>query len=95
MQPYTRSGAEVHYASDKSDERLVRSVDVDILDWDDVDFDRWTFSTLDRPSVNNVGKRERKVKLFQVCVYNARRDEPMGVYAIHINYKVGGKVKRR
>lgn len=95
LQPYARSGADVYYASDKSDERLVRSVDVDILDWNDVDFDRWTFSSLDRPSVNNVGKRERKVKLFQVCAYNRRLNEPMGIYAIHINYKVGGKVKRR
>ena len=67
---------------------------MDIFDWNDIDFNRFTFNTLDRPMIVNTRKKAKKVKLFQVIVKNEREKEPFGLFAIHVNYKVGGKVKR-
>ena len=94
LQPFARSGGEIYYATDKEYRQLVRSANVDIFDWNDIDFERFTFNTLDRPVVINTRKKAKKVKLFQVVVENGRDREPFGLFAIHVNYKVGGKVKR-
>lgn len=94
LQPFARSGAEIYYATDKEYQKLARSANVDIFDWNDIDFSRFTFNTLDRPSVVSVRKKAKKVKLFQIIVENSRAREPFGLFAIHVNYKVGGKVKR-
>ena len=93
-QPHARSGGEIYYATDKLYEKLARSYNIDIFDWNDIDFTRWTFNTLDRPAITNARKKAKKVKLFQVRVENARESEPFGIFAIHINYRVGSKVKR-
>ena len=93
-QPYTRSGGDIYYATDKEYAKFIRGYNIDIFSWDDVDFDRWTFNVLDRPNIENARKKQRKVKLFQVRVDNARLNEPFGLFAIQINYRIGGKVKR-
>lgn len=94
LQPYSRSGADCYYQTDKEPEYLARSTDVDIFDFNDVDFDRWTFNTTDQPTVLNLRKKVRKIKTLQVIVRNGREAEPFGLYAIHINYRLAGKVKR-
>lgn len=93
-QPHARSGGEIYYATDKLYEKLARSYNIDVFDWNDIDFTRWTFNTLDRPAITNARKKAKKVKLFQVRVENARESEPFGIFAIHIHYRVGSKVKR-
>lgn len=93
-QPHTRSGGTIWYATDKEYEKAVREYNVDIFDWNDIDFQRWTFNSLDRPMVVNARKKAKKVKLFQVKVVNDRMHEPFGIFAIHINYRIGSKVKR-
>ena len=94
FQPFARSGGEIYYATDKEYEKFARSANVDIFDWNDIDFQRFTFNTLDRPMIVNTRKKAKKVKLFQVVVKNERDKEPFGLFAVHVNYKVGGKVKR-
>ena len=93
-QPYTRSGGSVYYASDKDFEKLVRSYTMDIFNWEDIDFNRFTFNTLDRPQIVNTRKKKKRIKLFAVVVENANMMEPFGLLAIHINYKMGGKIKK-
>lgn len=94
LQPFARSGGEIYYATDKEYEKFARSANVDIFDWNDIDFQRFTFNTLDRPMVVNTRKKAKKVKLFQVIVKNGRAAEPFGLFAIQVHYKMGGKVKR-
>lgn len=94
LQPYSRSGADCYYQTDKEPEYLARSTDVDIFNFNDVDFDRFTFETMETPTVLNLRKKVRKIKTLQVIVRNGRANEPFGLYAIHINYRVAGKVKR-
>ena len=94
IQPYARSGAAVYYATDKEYWTLARDFNMDIFDWDDIDFDRFTFNTMDRPQITALRRKAKKVKLFQVRVKNAREREPFGLCAVCIRYRTGGKIKR-
>ena len=92
-QPYTRSGGNIYYATDREYAKLARGYKVDIFNWDDIDFNRWTFNTLDRPNVVPARKKANRVKLFQVRVENEEPNELFGLTAIQVNYKRGGLVK--
>ncbi|MDO5602816.1 MAG: hypothetical protein Q4G07_08610 [Oscillospiraceae bacterium] len=91
--PYPRSGAELYYATDREYEEKAKSFNTDIFNWNDIDFDRFTFNTMDRPAVSAVKRKAKKVKLFQVRVKNAREREPFGLFAVCIRYRTGGKIK--
>lgn len=93
-QPYSRSGATIFYATDKEYAKSVREYTIDVFDWNDIDFNRWTFNTLDRPTIAPTRKKAKKVKLFQVKVENDDLNERFGIFAIQINYRMGGKIKR-
>jgi hypothetical protein len=92
-QPYTRSGGNIYYATDREYAKQARGYKVDIFNWDDIDFNRWTFNTLDRPNVVPARKKANRVKLFQVRVENEEPNELFGLTAIQVNYKRGGLVK--
>lgn len=93
-QPYSRSGGSIYYATDKDYATLVRDYTIDVFDWNDIDFNRWTFNTLDRPTIAPTRKKAKKIKLFQVKVENNTLNERFGIFAIQINYRMGGKIKR-
>ncbi|WP_059005250.1 hypothetical protein [Bittarella massiliensis (ex Durand et al. 2017)] len=91
--PYQRSGIEVYYSSDEEGERLVAQENIDLFDWERMDFGRFSFRTIQVPSVLATGVKERKIQLFQLKLRNAQLDEPFGFVSISITYGVGGKVK--
>ena len=92
--PYSRSGGEMYFITNKDYERLGRSYNIDIFDWNDIDFNRFTFNSLDGPVVVPMRKKAKKIQTFQLKVENARPNEPFGLLAIQINFKVGGLVKK-
>lgn len=92
--PSTRSGGDVYYITNRDYERLGRSYNIDIFDWGDIDFDRFTFNTLDGPVVVPIRKKAKKIQLFQLKIANEREREAFGVLAMQINFKTGGKVKK-
>ncbi len=93
-QPNTRSSGKIYYATDREYDRLVREYTMDVFSLDDIDFERFTFNTLDRPMVVATGKKAKKVKLFQVRVENDANNEPFGIIAMQIDYTVGGRIRR-
>lgn len=93
-QPYSRSGGEIYYLTDKIFEKQTKRFTIDIFNWNDIDFDRFTFNTLDRPVIVPARKKARRVKLFGVCVRNHNLNEPFGIYALQINYKRKGKIRK-
>ena len=91
---YTRSGGEIAFITNRDHERLGRSYNIDIFDWDDIDFNRFTFQTMDGPVVVPMRKKAKKIQTFQLKVGNERLNEPFGLLAIQINFKMGGFVKK-
>lgn len=92
--PYNRSGGELWFVTNRDHERLGRSYNIDIFSWDDIDFNRFTFSTTDGPVVVPMRKKAKKIQTFQLKVGNARPDEPFGLLAVQIHFKTGGMVKK-
>ncbi len=93
-QPYTRSGGEILYMSDRETARAAYGYELDILDFGDIDFARFCFNALDRPAIVPGGKKAKKVKLFSVRVANSKLNEAFGLEAIQIEFRAGGKVRR-
>lgn len=91
-QPYHRTSGYIYYRTDKDAEYLARRYTADILDWNNIDFNRWTFRTLDRPYVVHTGKKAKKIILFQIKV-SSPVDEPLGIYSINYIYSMAGRVK--
>lgn len=91
-QPYSRSGAEVYFATDKFYKKFAAGFDIDIFDWNDIDFNRFTFNIMDRPTIGHIRRKCKKVKLFQLICENERA-EAFGLSAIQAEYRVTSKIK--
>ncbi|MFR9162189.1 MAG: hypothetical protein ACLVJ8_18410, partial [Ruthenibacterium lactatiformans] len=84
----------VHFGNPQSGDVQRQPYNIDIFDWNDIDFNRFTFNSLDGPVVVPMRKKAKKIQTFQLKVENARPNEPFGLLAIQINFKVGGLVKK-
>ena len=70
IKPYTRSSGTIYACKDGNPRQFLRSGTMDILDWDDVDFDRFTFNTNDSPQDIFFKKKVKKYKRLQIIVEN-------------------------
>lgn len=91
--PYQRSGIEIYYNTDEDVDQLAMQENIDLFDWENMDFGRFSFRTIQVPNVLATGVKERKIQLFQLKLRNAQLDEPFGFVSISITYTVGGKIK--
>lgn len=92
--PFARGSGEILITTDKALDRSAGSYTTDILNWDDVDFDRFTFNMRGEPRVKVFPKKQRKVMFFQMAVRHTAADEGFGVAAMRIAYTVGGLTKK-
>ena len=93
IKPYTRSSVTVYTATDRIHETKIRHATMDILDFSDIDFERFTFNTLDTPQVIALNKKVKKFIVLQLIFENNAKDEGFGVYGVQTQYAVGGYVK--
>lgn len=91
-QPYVRSGGRVSYASDRSFAEEVKSWDSVFFSWDDIDFEDFSFDTMDRPEAIRCGRKMYGVELFQVKAASSE-DRPFGIYAIQVDFETAGRTK--
>ena len=66
---------------------------MDIFDFGDVDFERFTFNTLDNPQVKAFNKKVKKFIVLQLIFENDSIDEGFGIYGVQVQYAIGGYVK--
>ena len=93
IKPYVRSSVTVYVATDRAHETSIRYSTMDILDFSDIDFSRFTFNTLDTPQVVPLNKKVKKFIVLQLIFENAEVDEGFGIYGVQTQYAVGGYVK--
>lgn len=93
IKPYTRSSAQISVKTEK-DERDIRSAQMDILDWEDINFERFTFNTSDSPQVVPFNARVKKYITLQIFVKNEEFNEGFGVFGIIKRFSRGNYVKR-
>lgn len=95
LKPYARSGAKVLFRTDADAVGWEAAKgDMDIFDWSDLDFSRFTFNANDGPMEIPFERKVKKYKRLQIIVKNDAVDEGFGVYAIVKHYVTGNFAKR-
>lgn len=96
LKPMNRSSGTVYFRTDKSGggEQAVARDTMDIFDWEDIDFSRFTFKSDDGPQEIFFQKKIKNYKRMQIIIRNAEVDEGFGVYQITKHYVVGNFAKK-
>lgn len=94
IKPFLRSSAKVLVRADGEAEREIRYDTMDIFSWEDIDFDRITFSSNESPQEIFFNVKVKKYKRLQIIVRNEGLSEGFGVFEIAKTYTVGNYAKR-
>jgi hypothetical protein len=94
LKPYARSSGTIYIAKDGNAREKLRSGIMDIFDFNDIDFDRFTFNTNDSPKDIFFRKKVKKYKRLQIIVENDAVNEGFGILQIVKTYTVGNYAKQ-
>ena len=96
IKPYARSSGTIYFRSDRTggEEREVARKTMDILDFTDIDFERFTFNTDDSPQEIFLNRKVKNYKRLQLIVRNSEVNEGFGIFQITKHYVVGNYAKR-
>lgn len=92
LSPYRRSSVNIYYRI-KGELRLIKHSTVDIFDFEDIDFTRFSFNTDDSPMIIPTNSKAKKFMLIQFRIENASKGEGFGFYEMEAQYTVQGKFK--
>ena len=95
IKPYTRSSAKILFRTDR-DAVAWQAAEgtMDIFDWEDIDFSRFTFNANDAPTEIPFRRKVKTYKRLQILVKNDAVNEGFGVYAIVKHYVTGNFAKK-
>ena len=91
--PYDRTSAKVTLVKDGGQPIELGVFYADILNWEMIDFDRFTFNTNETAQDAFFRKKVKKYKRLQITVKNEEIYEPFGVLGITKTYSVGNFAK--
>lgn len=94
LSPYDRTSAEVYFIIDGNPEKYITANSLDIFNWEDIDFERFTFNSNDTPQEIYFNKKVRKYKRLQIVIRNGEINEPFGIFEIIKTYMVGNYSRR-
>ena len=94
IKPYTRSSAQVCFRTDQDPEawEAVSGL-MDIFDWADIDFSRFTFNANDAPREVLFNTKVKKYKRLQIIVKNDSAGEGFGIFGITKHFVTGNFAK--
>ncbi len=94
IKPYARSSAKILFRTER-DVVAWQAAEglMDIFDWEDIDFGRFTFSANDAPAEIPFRRKVKNYKRLQIVVKNDGVNEGFGVYAIVKHFAAGDFAK--
>ena len=92
LNPYARSSVKLYLKEDGA-EVLVDDKKADIMNWDDVDFERFTFNTNTDVNIIYTKVKAKKIITTQFKFENDVLDEAFGIYGATVYYDLKTKVK--
>jgi hypothetical protein len=94
MAPDRRSSAEISYRVD-GEQTLVSAgtISMNIFSFDDVDFNNFTFETMDVPRTLATNTKAKKWMYIQFVIENNVAGEGFGFYEMELLYTIVGKYK--
>ena len=95
IKPYNRSSAKILFRTDQ-DAVAWQAAEgqMDIFDWEDIDFSRFTFNANDGPQEIPLNRKVKNYKRLQILVKNDAVNEGFGVYAVTKHFVTGNFAKR-
>lgn len=95
LKPYTRSSAKVYFRTEEDPVAwMATEGELDIFDWADIDFRRFTFNANDAPREILFNTKVKRYKRLQVIIINDAVNEGFGVFGITKHYVTGNFAKR-
>lgn len=92
LAPYHRSGVNIYYRA-KGDLKAARAANADIFDFNDIDFNRFTFNTDDSPMVVATNLPLRRFMQVQFRFENEKA-EAFGFYGFEVQYILQGRYRK-
>lgn len=90
--PYAKTSGRIIYIGDK--ETVAENYFIATLfDFNNVDFNEFSFGVLSMPKFIAVNTGERRIKMFSVRIENDSLCEPFGIYQIMLSYTYGKNIK--
>ena len=93
IKPYLRSSVKILVRTQRDFGNQIRYSTMDIFDWEDIDFERFTFSSNDAPQVVPFNRKVKKYITLQITVRNDAANEGFGVFGIIKKFTKGNSVK--
>ena len=95
IKPYNRSSAKILFRTEKDPAAWEATEGtMDIFDWEDIDFSRFTFNANDAPATIPFRRKVKNYKRLQIVVKNDAVNEGFGVYGIVKHYVTGNFAKK-
>jgi len=94
IKPYSRSSCTIYYSKDGNPDTFVRKHLMDIFDWNNMDFERFTFNTNESPQDVYLKKKVKKYKRLQLIIINDGKNEGFGILQIAKTFTVGNYAKK-
>lgn len=92
LNPYSRSSVKIYLKEDGAFV-LADEKNVDVFDFEDIDFDRFTFNTSTDVNVLFTKVKTKRVVTTQIKFENDALNEPFGIYGATVYYDLKNKVK--
>lgn len=93
LKPMTRTSADLYYISNKKESDLVKTSSMDLLDFRNIDFNRWSFILSSFPQENMAKIKAKKITHFQLVIKNDKADDGMGLLSVGIKFRYQSAVK--
>ena len=94
IKPMTKSSAQIYVIADGGSRKFLKEGAMDIFDFNDIDFSRFTFNTNDSPQEIFFKTKIKNYKRLQFIVENNELNEGFGIFQIVKTYKVGSYAKK-
>ena len=94
IKPMARSSAVIYAIADGKGKRFLKRETMDIFDFGDIDFSRFTFNTNDDPQEIFFKVKIKNYKRLQFIVENSELNEGFGIFQIVKTYKKGNFAKK-
>ena len=95
IKPYLRSSAKICFRTERDavDWQATYGT-MDIFDWEDIDFSRFTFNANEAPQEILFNTKVKKYKRLQIIIKNDAVNEGFGIYGVTKHYVNGNFAKR-
>ena len=93
LMPFAHGQYKIYYRSSKRDWELIKEGSTSLLDFNDIDFNDFSFSGLWVPEMSRTKRKERKAESFQLKVVNDTLDTSLGLLGLEIVFRQSARVK--